>query len=77
MSLSSFDKFEYRRVSAGDQADWTKHFRNNGLLTTTARGLYNWYVVTPSRNVKECMAFIELLIRSAGGMRFQIQRPRQ
>lgn len=77
MSVFSFDKFDYRRVSAGEQADWTKHFRDNAMLTSPSRGLYNWFAVTPQRNARECRQFIELLIRSAGGMRFKIERPRE
>lgn len=75
MYVFSFDKFEYRRVSAGEQADWTKHFRDNAMLTTPSRGLYNWYIVTPSRNQRDCRNFVDHLIRSAAGMRFTIERP--
>uniref|UniRef100_T1GQW8 PAZ domain-containing protein n=1 Tax=Megaselia scalaris TaxID=36166 RepID=T1GQW8_MEGSC len=66
-----------KKVSAGEQADWTKHFRDNAMLTSPSRGLYNWFAVTPQRNARECRQFIELLIRSAGGMRFKIERPRE
>lgn len=65
------------RVSAGEQADWTRMFRDNGLFTTPSRGLDRWAVIGTNRSSRDLRNFVESLIRAAGGMQMRISRPRE
>ncbi|XP_011187514.1 protein piwi [Zeugodacus cucurbitae] len=68
---------EHKKQSAGEQADWTRLFRDNGLFTTPSRGLDRWSVIATNRNSRELRNFVESLIRAAGGMQMRISRPRE
>ncbi|XP_054728354.1 protein piwi [Anastrepha obliqua] len=68
---------EHKKASAGEQADWTRLFRDNGLFTTPSRGLDRWSVIATNRNSRELRNFVESLIRAAGGMQMRINRPRE
>lgn len=65
------------RVSAGDQADWTRYFRDQRMLTTPREGLDRWAVIAPKRNERDMRTLLQNLNRAAGGMGFQIGRPRE
>lgn len=65
------------RVSAGDQADWTRYFRDQRMLTTPREGLDRWAIIAPKRNERDMRSLLQNLNRAAGGMGFQIGRPRE
>ncbi|KAK0175566.1 hypothetical protein PV327_009306 [Microctonus hyperodae] len=65
--------FARRGVPAGDKADWTPQLRNSPLLVTAK--LKDWFCVVPDRVAAEAQDFIKGLIRAAGGMEFQIEKP--
>ncbi|XP_055839653.1 protein piwi [Episyrphus balteatus] len=69
--------FDKRKVTAGEQADWTRSFRDNAMFTTPSRGLDRWAVVAPNRSSRDVRNFVDSLIRAASGMQFQIRRPRE
>lgn len=70
-------KYYFLRLSAGDNADWTRLFRDNGLFTTPTRGLERWSVISPTRSARELRNFVETLIRAARGMNMKIDRPEE
>ncbi|XP_001663870.2 protein aubergine [Aedes aegypti] len=59
-------------VPAGDNADWTMHFRNNPMLSTVR--LDHWYIIVPSRAQREANEFLGCLMQAAQGMRFDVKR---
>ncbi|XP_023160702.1 protein piwi [Drosophila hydei] len=65
------------RLSAGDVADWTRHFRNQQMLTTPRNGLDRWAVIAPERCSSDLRTLLSNLNRAAAGMGFQIRSPRQ
>lgn len=69
--------FLLHRVSAGDQADWTRYFRDQRMLTTPRDGLDRWAIIAPKRNERDMRTLLQNLSRAAGGMGFQIGRPRE
>lgn len=69
--------FNQNRVSAGEQADWTRYFRDQKMLTTPREGLDRWAVIAPQRNSRDLQVLLQNLNRAAGGMGFQIGRPRE
>lgn len=60
-------------LSAGDRADWTKTFRNLGLLNP--KSLTNWVVLVSGRDKQNAMSFVSALQRAGGGMKFTIAQP--
>uniref|UniRef100_A0A1A9VTU4 Piwi n=1 Tax=Glossina austeni TaxID=7395 RepID=A0A1A9VTU4_GLOAU len=68
---------DHNKLSAGDNADWTRLFRDNGLFTTPTRGLERWSVISPTRSSRELRNFVETLIRAARGMNMKIDRPEE
>lgn len=68
---------EHKKVSAGEQADWTRMFRDNGLFTTPSRGLDRWAVIGTNRSSRDLRNFVESLMRAANGMQMRINRPRE
>ncbi|KAH8403084.1 hypothetical protein KR222_004302, partial [Zaprionus bogoriensis] len=69
--------FNANRVSAGDRADWTRYFRDQRMLTTPREGLDRWAVIAPKRNERDLRTLLQNLNRAAGGMGFQLARPRE
>ncbi|EDW63285.1 protein piwi [Drosophila virilis] len=65
------------RVSAGDNADWTRYFRDQQMLTTPREGLDRWAVIVPERNLRDLKQLLDNLHRAARGMGFNIQKPRE
>ncbi|XP_017858424.1 PREDICTED: protein piwi [Drosophila arizonae] len=65
------------RISAGDSADWTRHFRNQRMLTTPRSGLDRWAVIAPKRCSSELRTLLSNLNRAAMGMGFHISCPRE
>uniref|UniRef100_A0A1A9W0S0 Piwi n=1 Tax=Glossina brevipalpis TaxID=37001 RepID=A0A1A9W0S0_9MUSC len=65
----------HAKVSSGDNADWTRSFRDHGLFTTPTRGLERWSAISPTRASREIRSFVETLIRAARGMNMKIDRP--
>ncbi|XP_065086066.1 protein aubergine-like [Ochlerotatus camptorhynchus] len=59
-------------VQAGDQADWTSHFRNNQMFDTIR--LDHWYLIVPNRAQREANDFLGCMIQAARGMRFEIRQ---
>lgn len=57
-------------VQAGEQADWTAHFRNNPMFATVR--LNRWYLIVPNRATREANDFLGCMIQAARGMRFEI-----
>ncbi|EAT40579.1 AAEL007698-PA [Aedes aegypti] len=57
-------------VQAGEQADWTAHFRNNPMFATVR--LTRWYLIVPNRASREANDFLGCMIQAARGMRFEI-----
>lgn len=57
-------------VQAGEQADWTAHFRNNPMFATVR--LNRWYLIVPNRATREAHDFLGCMIQAARGMRFEI-----
>lgn len=76
LSKCSFFFLLYR-VSAGDQADWTRYFRDQRMLTTPRDGLDRWAIIAPKRNERDMRTLLQNLSRAAGGMGFQLGRPRE
>lgn len=65
------------RLSAGDNADWTRHFRNQRMLTTPRNGLDRWAVISPQRCSSELRTLLSNLNRAASGMGLRIGSPRE
>lgn len=63
-----------KRVSAGEQADWTREFRNVSMFNAVE--LTRWFVLVPSRNQNETTEFVKCIRRVAGGMRMNIADPK-
>ncbi|XP_055594938.1 protein aubergine [Uranotaenia lowii] len=57
-------------VQAGENADWTAHFRNNPMFATVR--LNRWYLIVPNRATREANDFLGCMIQAARGMRFEI-----
>uniref|UniRef100_A0A182MUF5 Protein piwi n=1 Tax=Anopheles culicifacies TaxID=139723 RepID=A0A182MUF5_9DIPT len=57
-------------VQAGENADWTAHFRDNPMFATVR--LSRWYLVVPGRCQREAGDFLNCMITAARGMRFEI-----
>ncbi|XP_035779822.1 protein aubergine-like [Anopheles albimanus] len=57
-------------VQAGENADWTAHFRDNPMFATVR--LSRWYLVVPARCQREANDFLGCMIKAARGMRFEI-----
>uniref|UniRef100_A0A1B0BTJ5 Piwi domain-containing protein n=1 Tax=Glossina palpalis gambiensis TaxID=67801 RepID=A0A1B0BTJ5_9MUSC len=68
---------DHNKLSAGDNADWTRLFRDNGLFTTPTRGLERWCVISPTRYARESRNFVESLMRAGRGMGMEIGRPEE
>ncbi|XP_013106819.2 protein piwi [Stomoxys calcitrans] len=66
-----------RKESSGDQADWTRHFRNMGMFSTPSRGLGRWAVIATNRSSRDLRNFVESLMRAANGLNMLIERPRE
>ncbi|XP_037936960.1 protein piwi-like [Teleopsis dalmanni] len=69
--------FNNQKVPAGDDADWTRHFRGSHMLTSPSRGLERWVFVYIGRQTRDMRNFTEALLRAANGLKFQISRPRE
>ncbi|XP_060658910.1 protein piwi [Drosophila nasuta] len=69
--------FLNNRISAGDQADWTRYFRDNQMFTTPSQGLDRWAVIAPQRNSRDLRTLLQNLNQVARGMGFQIRSPRE
>ncbi|XP_062547222.1 protein aubergine-like [Armigeres subalbatus] len=59
-------------VAAGDNADWTMHFRNQPMFATIR--LDHWYLIVPNRVQREANDFMGCLMQAARGMRFEIRQ---
>ncbi|XP_075168095.1 protein piwi-like [Haematobia irritans] len=68
---------DLRKESSGEQADWTRHFRNMGMFTTPSRGLQRWAVIGTNRSSRELRNFVDCLMRAASSISFRIERPRE
>ncbi|KAH8341627.1 hypothetical protein KR059_012367 [Drosophila kikkawai] len=69
--------FQAGKSSAGDNADWTRSFRDNRLFTTPREGLDRWVIIVPDRMSYDSRTLLENLMRAANGMGFQIRRPEE
>ncbi|EDW02946.1 protein piwi [Drosophila grimshawi] len=69
--------FKSNKVCAGEQADWTRYFRDQQMFTTPKNGLDRWAVIAPQRNLRDLRQLLENLNRVARGMGFQISSPRE
>lgn len=61
------------RVPAGEEADWTREFRNNSMFLSVA--LRKWCVVVPQRSTREAREFIRCIRQAAQGMRMEMEEP--
>lgn len=62
-----------KRVPAGEEADWTREFRNNSMFLSVA--LRKWCVVVPQRSTREAREFIRCIRQAAQGMRMEMEEP--
>ncbi|XP_054737592.1 protein aubergine-like [Anastrepha obliqua] len=62
-----------KRYDCNEFADWTREFRNNSMYKHV--DIKRWYVITPSRNLREAQNFVQMCIRAANGMRMGIAEP--
>ncbi|XP_020807330.1 protein piwi [Drosophila serrata] len=69
--------FQSGKTSAGDNADWTRSFRDSRLLTTPREGLDRWVVIVPERNSYDLRNLLESMLRAANGMGFHIRSPEE
>ncbi|KAH8412373.1 hypothetical protein KR009_001599 [Drosophila setifemur] len=63
-----------KRYLCDSRADWTGEFRNSSMFSHV--DIKRWYVITPSRSVRETQEFVKLCIRAAAGMKMHISEPR-
>lgn len=61
------------RVPAGQDADWTREFRNIQMFSVV--NLSNWFVIVPNRNRREAGDFVKQIIQVGKGMNMQIREP--
>lgn len=54
-------------------ADWTSQLKNQKLFMTTE--LYNWFVISPDRNMRDAQEFIKCVQDAARGMGLRINNP--
>nr|XP_050862637.1 piwi-like protein Siwi isoform X3 [Vespula vulgaris]XP_050862638.1 piwi-like protein Siwi isoform X3 [Vespula vulgaris] len=66
--------FRTGSISAGVEADWTRELRNKQLIAS--KPLKNWILVHTGNLKRDCEDFLKNLTKAAGGMGFNIERPR-
>ncbi|KAH8261817.1 hypothetical protein KR038_009051, partial [Drosophila bunnanda] len=69
--------FQSGKTSAGDNADWTRCFRDSRMLTTPREGLDRWVVIVPERHSYDLRNLLENMLRAANGMGFHIRSPEE
>ena len=60
-------------VPAGNQSDWTREVRNKQMFTTGR--LQRWYIIAPSRLMRDTESFVNTMRNSVRQMQFQIANP--
>jgi len=55
------------------RADWTNEFRTCSMFKNVH--INRWYVITPSRNLRETQEFVQMCIRTASSMKMNICNP--
>ncbi|XP_016945528.3 protein piwi [Drosophila suzukii] len=69
--------FQQGKVPAGENADWTRSFRDQKMLTTPSEGIDRWAVIAPEKNSRELRNLLEHLFRAASGMGLRIRNPQE
>ncbi|XP_044315488.1 protein piwi isoform X1 [Drosophila rhopaloa] len=69
--------FHHGKVPSGENADWTRSFRDQKMLTTPSEGIDRWAVIAPERNSYELKILLENLFRAANGMGMKFRSPHE
>ncbi|XP_017059224.1 protein aubergine [Drosophila ficusphila] len=62
-----------RTYLCDNRADWTHEVRKQAMFSHV--DIKRWYVITPSRNLRETQEFVKMCIRAANGMKMCISEP--